>query len=106
MLQNTFFAFHINSVFACIYGWLILYYKTEPSVNEEHLIEIAGKIGDRWKRIAKDLGFKTSEVADLEGKSPRNEDRCYCMLQSWKDRLAPHYNGQKDLWNVAVIEIW
>ena len=74
-----------------------MYYKTEPSVNEEHLLEIAGKIGDRWKRVANDLGFKTNEVVDIEEKSPSSEDRCYCMLQSWKDKLAPHYSGQKDL---------
>ena len=73
-------------------------YETEnPSVDEEHLLEIAGKIGVRWKRMAQDLGFKQSEILDIETRAPSCADQCYCMLQNWKDKLLPGESGQKEL---------
>ncbi len=76
----------------------ILCYKTEPpSVKEEDLLEIAQKIGDRWKRMANDLGLKPKEIVDIENDGQTSADRCYCMLQTWKENLVPGYNGQKDL---------
>ncbi|XP_072051858.1 uncharacterized protein [Amphiura filiformis] len=71
---------------------------SESPVKEEDLLEIAGKIEHRWKRMANDLGFKQNEIIDIEGKAPSSADQCYCMLQTWKEtKLLPGYSGQKDL---------
>ncbi len=56
--------------------------------SDDELEELSTKLGDKWEKLGRRLGFHQSQLTAFHKENERLSDKAHRMLMSWKQREA------------------